>query len=81
MIYCRLQPPADAGSPLADFSTLKMKAMRSSETSVDYDLHSATYKKTTFFIVTPVKTSNITTLSLVFKYSYIDLHHNIPNIT
>jgi hypothetical protein len=29
-----LQPPAHAGSSLADFSTLKMKAIRSSETSV-----------------------------------------------
>jgi hypothetical protein len=25
-----LQPPADAGSPLADFSTLKIEAIRSS---------------------------------------------------
>jgi hypothetical protein len=30
-----LQPPAHAGSQLADFSTLKMEAIRSSETSVD----------------------------------------------
>jgi hypothetical protein len=30
-----LQPPAHAGSPLADFSSLKMEAIRSSETSVD----------------------------------------------
>jgi hypothetical protein len=29
-----LQPPARAGSSLADFSTLKMEAIRSSETSV-----------------------------------------------
>jgi hypothetical protein len=28
------QPPAHAGSSLADFSTLKMEAIRSSETSV-----------------------------------------------
>jgi hypothetical protein len=36
-IFClwrRLQPPAHAGSSLADFSTLKMEAIRSSETSV-----------------------------------------------
>jgi hypothetical protein len=33
--YFRLQPPAHAGSSLADFSTLKMEAMRSSETSVN----------------------------------------------
>jgi hypothetical protein len=31
---CRLQPLAHAGSSLADFSTLKMEAIRSSETSV-----------------------------------------------
>jgi hypothetical protein len=30
-----LQPPAHAGSPLADSSTLKMEAIRSSETSVN----------------------------------------------
>jgi hypothetical protein len=30
----RLQPPANAGSSLADFSTLKMEGIRSSETSV-----------------------------------------------
>jgi hypothetical protein len=31
---CNLQPPAHTGSSLADFSTLKMEAIRSSETSV-----------------------------------------------
>jgi hypothetical protein len=31
---CRLQPPAHAGSSHADFSTLKMEAICSSETSV-----------------------------------------------
>jgi hypothetical protein len=30
----RLQPPAHAGSSLSDFSTLKMEAIRSSETSI-----------------------------------------------
>jgi hypothetical protein len=30
----RLQPPAQSGSSLADFFTLKMEAIRSSETSV-----------------------------------------------
>jgi hypothetical protein len=35
MVYPnRLQPPAHAGSSLADLSTLKMKAIPSSETSV-----------------------------------------------
>jgi hypothetical protein len=32
---CGKEPPPDAGSPLADFSTLKMEAIRSSETSVN----------------------------------------------
>jgi hypothetical protein len=31
---CRLQLPAHAGSSIADFSNLKMEAIRSSETSV-----------------------------------------------
>jgi hypothetical protein len=30
-----LQPPADAGSSLADFSTLKIEGIHSSETSVN----------------------------------------------
>jgi hypothetical protein len=30
-----LQPPADFSSPLADFSTLKMETIRSSETTAD----------------------------------------------
>jgi hypothetical protein len=33
--WLSLQPPAHAGSPIADFSTLKMEAIRSSETSGD----------------------------------------------
>jgi hypothetical protein len=32
--WLSLQPPAHAGSSLADFSALKMEAIRSSETSV-----------------------------------------------
>jgi hypothetical protein len=32
---CSLQRPVHTGSPLADFSTLKMEAIRSSETSVN----------------------------------------------
>jgi hypothetical protein len=32
----RLQTPAHAGSSLADFSTLKMETIRSSETSVHF---------------------------------------------
>jgi hypothetical protein len=33
--WLSLQPPAHAGSPLADFSILKMEVIRSSETSVN----------------------------------------------
>jgi hypothetical protein len=40
--------------------TLKMEAIRSSETSVKKYLHGATSQKTAFFIVTAVKTSNLT---------------------
>jgi hypothetical protein len=49
-----LQPPAHAGSSLTDFSTLKMEAIYSSETSVHtwsiQDLHGATSQTTAFFI-------------------------------
>jgi hypothetical protein len=77
---------AHAGSSLADSFTLKMEAIRSSETSVHtrttrchiaengflhsyrrppkrlftQELHGATSQKTAFFIVTAVKTSNLT---------------------
>jgi hypothetical protein len=33
-VFCRLQPPAQAGSTHADFSNLKMEVILSSETSV-----------------------------------------------
>jgi hypothetical protein len=39
-----LQPPADAGSPLANFSTLKLEAIRSPETSVDKYVRSIHFK-------------------------------------
>jgi hypothetical protein len=55
-----VQPPAHTDSLLADFSTLKMETIRSSETSVHEDPHGATSQKTPFFIVTTVKTSNLT---------------------
>jgi hypothetical protein len=35
VVFC-LQPPAQPGSSLADFSTLKMEAIHSSETSVQF---------------------------------------------
>jgi hypothetical protein len=34
-VVTKVTPPAEAGSLLADFSTLKMEAIRSSETSVN----------------------------------------------
>jgi hypothetical protein len=54
-----LQPPAHAGSSFADFSTLKIEAIRSSETSVHTRSHGATSQKTALLIVTAVKTSNL----------------------
>jgi hypothetical protein len=54
-----MQLLADAGSSLANSSTLKMEAMRSSETSA-HKLHGATTQKAAFFIVAAVKTSNLT---------------------
>jgi hypothetical protein len=53
---CSLQPPAHAGSSLADFYTLKMEAIRYGDTS----------QTTEFFIVTAVKTSNRTE-TIIFK--------------
>jgi hypothetical protein len=44
---------------LSNFFTLKMEAICSSETSVHTSLYCATSQKTTFFIVTAVKTSNL----------------------
>jgi hypothetical protein len=55
-----LQPPAHAGFSRSDFSTLKMEAIRSSETSVKQDLYGATSQNTAFFIVIAVKISNLT---------------------
>jgi hypothetical protein len=51
-----LQLLAYAGSSLADSPTLKMEVTRSSETSI----HGAASQKTAFFIVTAMKTSNLT---------------------
>jgi hypothetical protein len=49
-----------AGSSLADFATLKMEAIRSSKRRFTQDLHGAKSQKTVFFIVTELKTSNLT---------------------
>jgi hypothetical protein len=72
-VAASLQPPAHAGSSLADFSTLKMEAIRSSETSgrSTIFLHGATSQKTTFFIVTAVKTSTLTNC-----YQYCQAHQD-----
>jgi hypothetical protein len=50
-VLCRwLQPPAHAGSSIAYLSTLKIEAIRSSETSVHTkDLHGFTSQKTALF--------------------------------
>jgi hypothetical protein len=53
---CSVQLLAHAGSSLAEFSTLKMEAKR----RFKEELHGATSDKTAFFIVTAVKTSNLT---------------------
>jgi hypothetical protein len=42
------------------FSALIMKATRSSETSFLQEAHGVTFHKTAFFLVTFVKTSNLT---------------------
>jgi hypothetical protein len=59
-IWRRLKPPAHAGSSLADFSTLKMEAIRSSETLVHTSYTRCHIQKTAFFIVTAVNISNLT---------------------
>jgi hypothetical protein len=77
-LVASLQPHAHAGSSLADFSTLKMEAIRSSETSVQ-----STSQNTAFFIGTAVKASNLTYSSLQiflcwswFNHSYfVSFHH------
>jgi hypothetical protein len=50
-----------AGSSLADFSSLKMEAIVPLKRRFTQDLQGATSQKTAFFIVTAVKTSNLTT--------------------
>jgi hypothetical protein len=57
---CSLQPPAHPRSSLVDFYTLKMEEICSFETWFTLELHDATSQKTVFFIVTAVKTSNLT---------------------
>jgi hypothetical protein len=64
------QPPAHAGSSLADFSTLKMEAIRSFEKSVHTRSTQRHTQKTTFFIVTAVKTSNLTWYLEVFVLNF-----------
>jgi isochorismate hydrolase len=47
------------------FATLKMEETRSSERSVLQDPHGATFQKTSFFLVTAVKTSNPDTTHVI----------------
>jgi hypothetical protein len=55
-----LQLPTHAGSSLADFSTLKIEVIRSSETSVHTKSTRRHIPETALFIVTAVKNSNFT---------------------
>jgi hypothetical protein len=56
---CRLLVTANVPSSLI-LVTLMMEALSSSETSVLQEPHGVTSQKTPFFIVTAVKTSNLT---------------------
>jgi hypothetical protein len=56
-----------AGSLLAYFSTLKIEAIRSSETSVHTHIYGVTSQKTAFFIVTIMKAANPTIMTLFRK--------------
>jgi hypothetical protein len=62
---------------LADFSTLKMEVILPPKRRFTQDLHGATSQKTAFFIVTAVKTKNLTQsryLSCLFPHQLI---HNL----
>jgi hypothetical protein len=59
-----LQPPAQAGSSLADFSTLKMEAIRSSKTSV-HKIYTAPHRRRRHSSVTTMKSSNLTLVLLL----------------
>jgi hypothetical protein len=56
-----------AASSLTDFSTLKMEAIRSSETSVHIRSTRHHIPEDDFFIVIAVKTTNLTQMSLLFS--------------
>jgi hypothetical protein len=75
-----MPPPVYAGSSLADFSTLKMEAIRSPKRRFTLDLHGATSKKTAFFMVydisrniqyetgiSPLAQCNFQTLNLILR--------------
>jgi hypothetical protein len=57
-----------ADSSLADFSTLMMEVIRSPKRRYTQDLQGATSQKTAFFIVTAMKTSNLT---IAFFYHFL----------
>jgi hypothetical protein len=71
-----LQPPAHTGSPLADFYTLKMERYVPPKRRLTQDLHSATSQKTTFFIVTSMKASNLT-IRRVFELNNNQHFHSL----
>jgi hypothetical protein len=68
-----LQPPAHAGSPLADFSTLNMEAIHSPKRRLTQDIHSATSRRrhssTQFFFKPPRETLTYT-MAQETKYVY-----------
>jgi hypothetical protein len=68
------QPPAHVGSSLADFLPWRWRRYVPPKRWLTQYLHSATYKKTAFFIVTAVETSTLT-----FKNSFPDRPYNIQD--
>jgi hypothetical protein len=70
-----LQPSAHAGSSLMDFSTLKMEAICSSETSGHTRSTRRHIHKAAFFIVTGVITSNLTWLHGYSIAALLPLYH------
>jgi hypothetical protein len=65
MYHLHLQVVAHAGSSLAEFSTLKMEAICSSETSVHTRSTRRLIPEDAFFTAIAVKTSNLTQCSLI----------------
>jgi hypothetical protein len=62
-----VQPPAHAGSSLADFLPWRWRRYVNPKRRFTQDLQGATSQKTTFFIVTAVKTSNLRNYSFPLR--------------